>query len=128
MELKIGQTSLRCAVFSSTLFWLLISANESFGVSIIFFWFISLIITFVISLIMNAVTISVFYEFEKERLDKTQFYKRYFPFYAIVFFSLSVLLYTISNFEKDLLYILVTAFFTAMMSWIWLFKENKSQL
>lgn len=126
MDLKIGQTSLKCALFSSVLFWLLfiINSHNSFGNSIIFFWFISFIILFFISLIMNALTIIVLYEFERKRMNKIQFYKRYFPFYAIFFFTICLTLYYLSNFNKELMCILITAFFTAMMSWIWLFKQK----
>lgn len=126
MDLKIGQTSLKCALFSSILFWLLILINkhDSFGISIIFFWFISFIILFFISLIMNALTIVFLYEFERKRMNKIQFYKRYFPYYAILFFIVSLTLYFLSNFNNELMCILITAFFTAMMSWIWLFKSK----
>lgn len=128
MDLKIGQTSLKCALFSSILFWILTIANNpnTFGIDLIFFWFISMVILFFISLIMNVLTIFLLYESKRAQMDKTQFYKRYFPYYAILFFTICLLLYCLTNFENDLMCILVTAFFTAMMSWTWLFKTKNN--
>lgn len=120
--LKIFKTSLKCTFFSSSLFWLI--GNENIGNEFLLLWLISIFILFFISLIMIVTTILPIHEFEKNRLNKNQFVKKYFPYYAIIFFTICFASLVESNFNKFMLTVTITAFFTAMMSWFWLFKTK----
>ncbi len=120
-ELKIVKTSLKCALFSSTFLILLLAFEKGFEV--LPFWFIAFIITFIISFMMIVVTILPIYQIVASK-SKEDFFKRYFPYYALLFFTSCVFLWSKSNFGKQISEIYLTAFLTAMLSWVWLFENE----
>lgn len=117
-DLKIGKTSLKRALFSSTFLILLLAFEHGFEV--LLSWFIAIIITFIISFIMIVVTI---YQIVNSK-SKEDFFKRYFPIYAMVFFISCLSLLIQNQSSKLRLQILTTAFLTAILSWVWLFKTE----
>ncbi len=122
MSLSLGKTSLKSALLSSSVFWILMSVDEGFEPYFIFLWIITVFITAFLSLVMIAITILPFYEY-RSNLSKSSFFHTYFPYYAVVFFGVSVwILY--HNYEEFLLYVLIAANVSAMMSWVWLFREE----
>ena len=124
MNLNIFKTSVKSALLASVLFWVLTSLRESLNEDVFFLWFISVFIFFIISFFMIIFTILPFYTYLEEKLSKKQFFTIYFPYYALIFFTASFTILYSEGFDGFLLIILTTAFFTAMQSWVWLFKTN----
>ncbi len=124
MSISLGKISLKSALLSSSIFWILMCVNKRFESFYIALWGITIIITFFFSLIMIVMTILSLYEHKKDQISKAVFFHTYFPYYAVIFFGVSAwILYY--NQEEFLLYVLIAANVSAFMSWIWLFKEEE---
>jgi hypothetical protein len=122
-ELKLGKVSAKSALFGSSIFLVLTALKNGFENFYILYFVILFFILFIISFTMIITTILPLYElFGKS--DKSYFFRICFPYYALFFFISCVGLAIQSNFDDFSLIVLTTAFFSAMFSWIWLFKNT----
>ncbi len=122
---RIITTSGKAALLASFLFCMtiIVLENETIdGIPLIFI--LSIIITFIISSIMILFTIVPFHELTPS-LTMEQRFKRYFPFYAIIFFLGCSCIVWSQNFVSLTNIIFAIAYVTAMQSWVWFFKQNK---
>jgi len=123
----IGRTGLKSAVLSTVIFNLLIISEEGLKGESIIILFISFIILTVISFIAITLTIYPIYLLStSSNLTKKQVFTKYFPYYSMFYFTISIWFYYLSNFENFGLLIGVTIFFTAMFAWVWLFSNMKN--
>ncbi len=121
--MKTPLTAIKAAILSSSLLFIYVFVFENVGEIIIPLYFLSIVITFLIAGGMIFFTIMPFSLLEK---DNTILFKKYFPFYAIVFFCSCLSFAYIAKFENIVVGVLSIAYITAMQSWIWTFKpENK---
>jgi hypothetical protein len=115
----------KAALFSSGLLVLFLLYAEKiyneWSVILIF----SVGITFVIAIGMIVLTILPLYLIERSGISGEIIFKKYFPFYAMVFFSSCLFIVVSSEFNTIITAICVIAYFTAMMSWIWMFKPKR---
>jgi len=127
MNLSVAYTSFKVSLLSSSIFWGLIIIFEEWEFSYIPAWLVSVVLLFIFSIFMIAVTILPIYEHYKTRKTHAQFFNQIFPYYAIVFFSITAWIWDSTN-EAGIHYILVSAFISALMSWVWLFKEDGAEM
>ncbi len=73
---------------------------------------------------MIVVTIVPIYQIVNSK-SKEDFFKKYFPIYAIIFFISCLALLIQNKFNELSMQMITTAFLTAMLSWVWLFKTEK---
>lgn len=124
--MKIIKTSAKAALLSSALLTIaVIGIVNPINFYFILIPFVSIIITFIISVLMIVVTIVPFDILKNKSFTNKAIFNTYFPFYAISFFTICSLL--IINFNLDEFYIMVfsIAYLTAMPTWIWFFKPSK---
>lgn len=121
---SIFKTSLKATLFATFLMWFL-NIGEWNLLEAIPFILLSSIPIWLVCYISIVVTILPIYSIEKNKLTNRQIFNKYFPYYTIVSFLICVFLMISEDFEMIFVYFLITAFFTASLSWIWLFnKEN----
>lgn len=117
---KIITTSLKCGLLASFLLVILVSNYEkNIGDERILILFFSTIITSLISFGMILTTIIPFLLYFK----KETIFERIFPYYSVVTFIVFTTISLLSKFDTFLFYISIPAFFTALMAWVWLFKD-----
>ncbi len=109
----------KSALLATIIFWLL-NLNQITLSSAFFFIGISLLPIFLCSLITISATIYPIYVIGgKTKLARKKTFKRYFPYYAMVLFSVSIILLTATQFDPFLLSFLTSAFITTSQSWLW---------
>jgi hypothetical protein len=112
---------LKATSLATILFWTLLS-TEDIGTEIYFFIIPSIIPIAIVCSLTVVITIMPFFGLDKENAPNNKIFKKYFPYYSSIAFSLcSYFIYT-SNFEKVVCAFFITAFFTLMQSWVWLCK------
>ena len=113
------KTSFKAALLSSILFYFL-EIKENIGLL-----FIVYTILFILSFMMILFTIFPIYLYGKNKhLTKSEIFKVFFPFYSIIFFAVCFCLLFVFNFSNTFLSICITAFITAIQSWVWFFNPN----
>lgn len=119
-------TALKSALMATSLLGLsLLGLVRPLTSDILPFISISYIVTFVLSMIGITITIAPFYSFSKTNL-KDKIFERCFPYYAMLFFILCVILSLLIDFIVGSI-ILGIAYITAMFAWIWFFKSEKNE-
>ena len=97
----IGRTGLKAAVLSTVIFNLLIISEEGLKDESIIILFISFIILTVISFTAITLTIYPIYLLSTSyNLTKKQVFTKYFPYYSMFYFTISIWFYYLSNFEN----------------------------
>lgn len=121
----VNTTALKSTALATILFVLpIFSEADEIGI------FFLIIPIYIICLASIYITIVPFYHSEKEKLSNEGIFNKYFPYYALVSFGLCVFItYSIYDEFKEtyIIYFFVSAFFTAMQSWVWLFKYKKNK-
>lgn len=112
---------LKATSLATILFWTLIS-TEDIGTEIYFFIIPSIIPIAIVCSLTVVITIMPFFGLEKENVPNNKIFKKYFPYYSSIAFSLCSYFIYNSNFEKVVCAFFITAFFTLMQSWVWLCK------
>ncbi len=125
IALRVIVTAGKAALFSSSLLVLFLLYVKRIYNEWSMVLILSLSITFVVALGMIILTILPFYLIERSGINGDAFFKKYFPFYAIVFFSSCLFVVISSQFNTITTAIFTIAYFTAMMSWIWMFKPKR---
>ncbi len=123
--MNIAKTALKSGVLASVIFNILIFSQEAYTNKTIFIAFISTPILIVVSFIgIIATTFPIQFIRSKEKNNKIIF-KMHFPYFSMVAFIMCAYFIYITEFEDFGYLASLTAFFTAMMSWIWLFSNEK---
>jgi hypothetical protein len=112
---------LKATSLATILFWTLLS-TEDIGTEIYFFIIPSIIPIAIVCSLTVVITIMPFFGLEKENVPNNKIFKKYFPYYSSIAFSLCSYFIYNSNFEKVVCAFFITAFFTLMQSWVWLCK------
>lgn len=118
----VSKIILKAALLSTCIFWLILTATENFHLVYLGIIILSVIPITLCCAITIIVTILPFFKFNKN--SNRIIFKKYFPFYAIVCFSLCF--YGLLN-NSDLTSFFASAFFTTMQSWVWFGKEAESK-
>lgn len=113
----------KSTVLATLIFWMIISP-KSFEVDTFLFVLLSMIPVFVCCVVTIALTIYPFFRlFETETFDKKAVFNTFFPFYAIVAFSLCIYVIFLSDLEFYMIAFFTSAFMTTSYSWVWFSKE-----
>lgn len=126
-------TSLKSTLFCTIVIWSLnllcfTSYNDinlsSISLMLLLFT-LSAIPIFIVIYIMILLTITPIYIYEINDLCRKAIFKKYFPYYAFVFFGICLF---IGMHYKELFFInfLISAFLTAMQSWVWFFNQKNN--
>lgn len=118
---NLGATIFKAICLSTLLFWTLI-LSEKFNEEVIPFIFLSIFPIAIVCSLTIIITVFPFFFFEKNDLTNKVIFKKYFPFYSITTFGLSIYAILYSNVEYFICVFIITAFFTLMQSWIWISK------
>lgn len=109
----------------SLVFWTigLTSGAELFAIAIIFISFIPIFLS--CSMVILLTICPFFWMAETENFNKKQVFKTYFPYYAIICFS--ICMYGIFRNTNGIFLIgfFVAIFMTTTQSWIWFAKDSK---
>lgn len=119
--MNIPENILKATLFATSIFWLILMALKGFDINRSTFVVISLIPISICCAITICITIVPFFSFKKKGKNNRTIFNTYFPYYAIVSFSLC--LYG-SIKVPDLICFFAAAFFTTLQSWVWFGKER----
>lgn len=119
-----SKTAFKATVLATIIFWILVASQEGLSSDAIPFVFISIILIFIICFIAILFSIAPFYSLNEQKKNNKQIFKIYFPFYAIILFSLCSYFMITGDFESIISCFFTTTFFTAIQSWIWFFKTS----
>lgn len=113
---------LKAIMLSTVVFWLVI-ISEEFNTDMILIAFISIVPISICCSLTIAITIIPFFTFNK-KMNCIEVYKKYFPFYAMVSFSLCFYGVWDTNFNLFPVSFFLSAFFTTLQTWNWIVKDN----
>jgi len=116
--MKIGNTAIKATGLAASIFWFIL-LPEYQTVSIVIFMLLSLIPIFICCLFTIVFTVFPFFWFLEDSLDKKQIFKIYFPYYAILVFSISSFSIHIFNYQLFAIAFFTSAFFTLLQTWVW---------
>ena len=122
--MNLPKTILKAIILATTIFWLILTATEGFNEDRIYLVFLSLIPISICCSLVIALTISPFFWLKKSGDSNRLVFKKYFPFYTIISFSLC--LYGTLQ-DPLIICFYLSAFFTTMQTWVWLAKGNEQQ-
>ncbi len=114
---------IKAILLATAIFWTII-ITEDFQTEMFPFILLSIIPISICCALTIYITIVPFFIFNKYNNIET--YKRYFPFYAIICFSICFYGIWKSGFNVFSISFFVSAFFTTMQTWTWIVKENIS--
>ena len=115
----------KSTILATVIFWSVI-LTEHFEASMFSIIFISMIPIFMSCALTITITICPFFwSFQNSGFDKPAIFKSYFPYYAIVCFSLSVCCIFINDFEIYAVAFFTSVFITTSYSWVW-FSTSKA--
>ncbi|MFY0629973.1 MAG: hypothetical protein JXR05_06295 [Flavobacteriaceae bacterium] len=118
---NIPSTLLKSSLLATLIFWGLIIA-EGFNIEVIPFIIASIIPISIICSLTIMITIVPFYYIEENYMSNRKIFKKYFPYYSISIFGICSYCIVSLNFESFVCIFFITAFFTLMQSWIWIYK------
>ncbi len=121
--MRIGNTAVKATGMASVIFWIIILPELSSD-SVIALIPLSLIPIFICCLFTIVFTVFPVFWFLESTLSKQQIFKIYFPYYAIVVFTVSSI--AIHQFKYDVFAIafFTSAFFTLLQTWVWISKQD----
>jgi hypothetical protein len=122
---NLAPTLLKATLLATFLFWTLIFEESSTDLEIVPFMFLSVIPISIVCSLTILITVMPFHWFKNEELTNPQIFKKFFPYYSIIAFVISSYCIVNSNFNHSVNVFFMTAFFTLLQSWIWLFKTPK---
>lgn len=123
---NIMSTLLKATGLSAILFWIIIIPN-GYNVNELPIILVSFIPIAIVSSITIVITILPFFLIEKKGVNPSVIYKKYFPYYSIIVFSISIYLIIKSDFEIFVIAFFTAAFFTLIQSWVWICKPGKKE-
>ena len=109
-------------------FWIVLIVCQQINIDMPLFVFLSIIPIFFCSTFIIITTIYPFYWniLSKNELDRIRAFKRYFPFYSILTFSISTYAIITSNFDIIVIAFFSSAFITTSQSWVWFATKNRT--
>jgi hypothetical protein len=119
---NLSSTLLKAICLATILFWVLIISEGFNQISLLIL--ISIIPIAIVCSLTIIVTITPFFWLAKEGVTDLKIFKRYFPYYSIITFGISIYYIIDTNFESFVCAFFITAFITLMQSWIWICKPN----
>ncbi|MDO5970910.1 hypothetical protein Q4Q35_13950 [Flavivirga aquimarina] len=127
--MNISSVIFKSTVLATCIFWIVIMSQgfQNYMIPLVFLSMIPISICCAITIFLTIVPF--FWVRRGELVDEFDgrnriIFKKYFPFYAIVSFSLCLYGIVESIFAISFF---VSAFFTTMQSWVWLAKDNEKQ-
>lgn len=123
--MNIPLTIIKATGLSAIIFWSVIF-TETFESEMFLFVLLSVIPISICCALTICLTIAPFYWSKKEDTNLKSTYDRYFPFYAIVLFSLCAYAIIGSDFDVYIMAFITSAFFTALKSWSWIIEPEKT--
>lgn len=121
---KSFNVSVKAAVFATFTFLTPITISKEVSVEVIPFILLFLILIWLVCFFSILIAIVPFYSFNKNSLTNHQIFKKYFPYFSICCFVGCMAICIYSNFEEFIIIFFTTAFFTAILSWVWFFKDE----
>lgn len=123
---NLAPTILKSIVLATILFWFFIFSKE-FDADMVMFLFLSIIPISIFVFFTIIITIMPFIWFKKENINKDKIFKKYFPYYSIIAFSISAYNIIDSNFNIFDCGFFITVFITLVQSWVWLCKPDNNK-
>ena len=110
-------------------FWIVIgSSNDANHDDLPVLILLSIIPIFVMVTIVVITSIcTIFWASAKKDFSKYHIFKAYFPYYAIVVFTLCTIGIFASNFDIYMIAFFTSAFITTSQSWVWFAKDTIKQ-
>lgn len=119
--IKLTPIILKASLLATVLFWTLdISAGYYDQISPLMI--LSIIPILILCSLAIWITIMPFFWLKSENISTDAIFKKYFPYYSIIAFSLCSYFIIASNFANVVCVFFITAFFTLMQSWVWICK------
>ncbi len=120
---KLAPIIFKASLLATSIFWILdiSSGNYNHISPFIIFSIIPIAIT---CSILICITIMPFIWSEKADKNRREIFKKYFPYYSIINFTICCYFIIKSNFEKSTCTFFVTVFLTLTQSWLWICKVS----
>ena len=119
--IKLTPIILKASLLATVLFWTLdISAGYYDQISPLMI--LSIIPILILCSLAIWITIMPFFWLKSKNISTDAIFKKYFPYYSIIAFSLCSYFIIASNFANVVCVFFITAFFTLMQSWVWICK------
>jgi len=80
----------------------------------------------IICSLVILITVFPFTTMESKAFTKLDIFKTYFPLYALLSFSIGLLIIILSNFNGFACAFSASSYLTLMITWVWLFKPTTS--
>lgn len=120
---RVGKTTTKAAFLATSILWIMLASEEFIFDSVLILLIpISFLILLTISFFAILITIRTIYEYEAGRLIKKHIFKKYFPYYSIIIFSLLMFNIIYNNFDFYAIVFSTTTFLTSVQSWVWFYK------
>lgn len=120
-------TLLKSTGMSFLIFWGIILTEDRMPIDTAPYIFLSIIPIFLCCMTTICLTVAPFFWSKKKNSSLQEVYSTYFPFYAIVLFTMCVYGLIVSSFEIHILAFIASAFFTLLRSWSWLAHPSKTK-
>ncbi|WP_158847646.1 hypothetical protein [Algibacter sp. L1A34] len=117
--MKLINTILKATGLSTFIFWTIIF-SQNFELDMFPFILLSFIPIFICNTIVIALTIAPFFLSKNNKTTARDVFQKYFPYYAIISFSLCS--YGLIQ-SKFAICFFVAAFISSLQSWVWLIKD-----
>ena len=115
----------KSSMLATCIFWT-IGMTDGFDLDMIPIIFFSYIPIFIMCSLTIIITICPFFWLaENKNFTKENVFYTYFPYYAIICFTICLYSIFSISYEAFLIGFFVAVFFTTMQSWIWFVKERE---
>ncbi len=123
--MNLANNLFKSSLLAFVIFWSIIISNEGFDADMSLFFIFSFIpILLCVAVIVITTIYSIFWTVTtKTRTPKTVF-KRFFPYYAIIAFSIIAYGIISSDFNVFAIAFFTSAFITVCQSWVWFAKTD----
>lgn len=122
--MKLPNNLAKSCLLASVIFWVIIG-SESIDNNALLLVFLSLIPIFLVVSIVIIISICPFFWVSRSgAFDNKTIFKIYFPYYAIVAFSICSFGIIVSDFDIYMIAFFTSAYITTSQCWIWFAKEK----
>tara|TARA_R110002051_G_C8658811_1_gene488708 strand:- start:71 stop:502 length:432 start_codon:yes stop_codon:yes gene_type:complete len=120
---KLMPILLKASLLATVLFWTFEISSGNYN-NISPFIIFSIIPAFILCSFTIIITIMPFIWSEKNGRNRTEIFKKYFPYYSIIASGVCSYYIILSNFDDSVCSFMLTIFLTLMQSWVWICKKN----
>jgi len=117
-------TSLKATLLATIILWSLAGVLEGASTGAIPFIFLSIIPIFIVCFFAILFTVTPFESFNKKKTGNKAIFKKYFPYYSLLTFTICSYAIITSVFDSLAIVFFTTVFFTAIQSWVWYYKTT----